>query len=181
MWKAILVRMRRPLHALTCSMTALHHAFELGSGVGLVFQPQLGLAGSFALWGSLFPAWFAVAARGRHPVWDRPLALAAGMSLAGVGVHYAMWPWELRRGVPFLTQAEGLRPRKLPAYNAILYAWAAAAMLALLLETPRGSMRWAVPGVIATIPLSRSARRHFVWIRDQAVTSPAWWNRAFAS
>jgi hypothetical protein len=173
--------MRRPLHALACIGTAFHHAFELGAGVGLVFQPQLGLSGAVALWGTLLPAWFAVAVRGAWPGWERPLALAAGLSLGGVAVHYTMWPWETRRGVPLLTQAEGLRPGHLPAYNAILYGWAAAAALALLRETPRGSRRWAFPGMLATIPLRRSARHHFVWIREQAGHDPAWWNRAFAA
>src|SRR5438132_5569263 len=98
--------MRRPLHALASVGTAAHHAFELGAGVGLVFQPQLGLAGSLALWCTLLPAWFTVAVRGTRPGWEGPLAVAAGLSLGGVALHFTMWPWEVRRGVPYLTGAE---------------------------------------------------------------------------
>jgi hypothetical protein len=173
------MRMRRPFHALTCLGAVSHHAFELSAGVGLVFQPWLGLGGSGALWSVSLPAWWLAAARG-SPAWDRPLALAAGLSLGGAAIHYLLWPWELRGGLPYLTEAEGLRSVNLPAYNAILWGWMAAAGTALLRETPRGARRWAILGVAGALPLRASARHHFVWVREQARTNPAWWNRAFA-
>jgi hypothetical protein len=47
----------RPLHGLTSAGAIAHHGFELGAGVGLVFQPDLGLAGAGALWGIGLPGW----------------------------------------------------------------------------------------------------------------------------
>ena len=91
-----------------------------------------------------------------------------------------MWPVVVRRGLPLLVEAEGLRPESLPAYNALLYGWAGAAVAAVLLETPSGDRRWAVAGLLAAVPLRASARHHFHWIREQAETRPAWWNRALA-
>ena len=38
--------MRRPFTALTAVGTAAHHGYELNAGVGLVFQPWMGLSGS---------------------------------------------------------------------------------------------------------------------------------------
>src|SRR5207237_10339479 len=62
-------QVKRPLHALACLGAASHHAFELAAGVGLVFQPYLGLAGAFALWGISLPAWLAAAVAGSAR-WD---------------------------------------------------------------------------------------------------------------
>ena len=42
--------MRRPLTALTALGAAAHHTYELSAGVGLVWQPQMGLPGSLAFW-----------------------------------------------------------------------------------------------------------------------------------
>ena len=174
-----MIGIRRPFHALTCAGAAAHHAFELGVGVGLVFQPWLGLPGAAVLWGTQLPAWFAAAARGSER-WNGPLAAAAGLSLGGAAIHYTLWPWKLRGGLPYLIEAEGVPPDRLPAYNAVLWAWMAVAAAALIRETPRGLRRWAVVGFAAAVPLRASARHHFVWIREQARTNPAWWNRALA-
>jgi hypothetical protein len=171
--------MRRRWHALTCLAAATHHLFELGAGTGLVFQPYLGLRGAATLWSVALPGWFAAAARGSR-AWDRPLAFLAGLSMGGAAVHFTLWPFEIRRGVPVLVEAEGLRPDQLPAYNAVLYAWALAAALALARETSSGSRRWALAGMLAAVPLRFSARHHFRWIKEQARTNPAWWNRAVA-
>jgi hypothetical protein len=168
---------RRPLHALTSVATAAHHGFELAAGTGLVFQPYLGLPGAGALWTIGLPGWFAAAARGSRR-WDRPLAFLAGLSMGGAAVHFTLWPWDRKRRIPLLIEAEGLSPRQLPAYNAVLYAWALAALAALAAETPRGVRKWAMAGIAAAAPLRFSARHHFTWIREQARTAPAWWNRA---
>ncbi len=171
--------MRRPLHTLTAAGAIAHHAFELVAGVGLVFQPYLGLPGAATLWGIGLPGWLLVAARGSER-WDRLLAVLAGLSLGGAVVHYTLWPVRFRRGLPVLVEAEGLRPASLPTYNALLYAWAATAGAALLIETPREARRWAAAGLVAAVPLRASARHHFRWIREQAEARPAWWNRALA-
>ena len=167
----------RPLHAATAVGATLHHGFELAAGVGLVFQPYLGLAGASAMWGTLFPAWLVVSMRGSRR-WDPMLAFAAGMSLGAAVLHFSLWPWSVRRGLPWLREAEGLRPEHLPAYNAVLYGWASLAAAALAFETPRRSRVWALAGFAATFPLRRTARDHFRWIREEARTNPAWWNRA---
>jgi hypothetical protein len=166
----------RPLHAMTCVATAAHHLFELGAGTGLVFQPYIGLRGAAILWSVGLPGWLAVASRGSRR-WDRPLAFLAGLSIGGATVHFTLWPVEMRR-VPMLVEAEGLKPEHLPAYNAVLYAWAIAAAAALALETPSRARRWALAGALAAVPLRFSARHHFTWIKEQALVNPAWWNRA---
>jgi hypothetical protein len=168
--------MRRPFHALTVAGAAIHHGFELGAGTGLVFQPDLGLAGASALWGAWFPAWFVSAARGPRQI-EPALAFGAGMSVGAVILHFRLWPWERRRGVPVLIEAEGLRPEHIPPYNAVLYAWGIPAALALALETP-GRWRWGLAGFAVAMLFKERAARHFVWLREQAGTNPAWWNRA---
>ena len=169
--------MRRPLHALTAVATAAHHGFELAAGTGLVFQPYLGLRGAGVVWTIGLPGWFASAARGSRR-WDAPLAFLAGLSIGGAAVHFTLWPWEQKGGIPRLTEAEGLRPEQLPAYNAVLHAWALTALAALALETPRAARKWALVGLVTAVPLRFSARHHFSWIREQARTNPRWWNRA---
>jgi hypothetical protein len=158
-------------------MTAAHHLFELGAGTGLVFQPYVGLARAVGLWGSALPAWWVVARRGSHR-WDGPLAFAAGLSVGGTAVHFSLWRWEVRRGVPVLVEAEGLRPDQLPAYNALLYAWGLSGLAALIADTPKRARPWAMAGMLASLPLRMSARHHFQWIKVQARERPAWWNRA---
>ncbi|HJP65091.1 MAG TPA: hypothetical protein VKA30_02170 [Actinomycetota bacterium] len=173
------MRARRPLHALTAAGAAAHHAFELAAGVGLVFQPDLGLAGASAFWAVTLPGWFGLAVRpGRAP--ERLLAFLAGMSAAAGAVHYVLWPVRIRGGLPWLVEAEGLRPQHLPAYNAVLYLWTLSAVTAVAVETPPSERRWAVPGALTAALLSAGVRRHFRWVREQARTHPAWWNRALA-
>lgn len=172
--------MEHPLHLLAAVGTLAHHVFELAAGVGLVFQPELGLAGSGAFWAAALGGWMAVAVAGSASGWTAPLALLAGISVAGVGVHFALWPWRLRRGLPWLTAAEGLRARQLVAYNLLLYAWGAVTALAVAVDTPGAARLWALPGLLAALLFRVSARYHVSWAREQAVTNPAWWNRAFA-
>lgn len=175
------IRIRRPWSAATAGLTAVHHGFELATGVGLVLQPELGLVGSGALWGTQLPAWLVLASRG-GPRWDRILAVWSGAALAGVTVHFILWPLRRSRpGPPVLAEAEGLDARGLAFYNALLYAWGTASALSLALEIPRDRRRWAVAG-LATLPLQLvSARRHFDWVRHESGAHPAWWNRAVAA
>jgi hypothetical protein len=168
---------RRPLAVCAAGGTALHHCFELASGVGLVWQPELGLARAASLWSAQVIAWAGLAARAPKRA-DPVLAALAGASLAGVAVHFWLWPWKLgRAGVPTLTEAEGLSPWQLPAYNAVLCAWAVASAGSLAFELESGSRRYAIAGG-ALLPLFVvSARHHFEWLREQASVNPAWWNR----
>jgi hypothetical protein len=172
--------MKRPFHALAVAGTAAHHVYEVNAGVGLVFQPFMGLPGSIAYWSTNLPALAWAAARGGER-FDKPLAFAAGTGLSGALVHFSLWPWKLRRGLPVLTEAEGLSPLQLPAYNAILWAWIVASVLALLRETPKGARRWFAIGLLNGIPLRLSAKHHFAWAAEQARTNPAWWNRGLQS
>ena len=170
------MKMRRPFTAVATVATAAHHGYELRAGVGLVFQPFLTLPGSVGLWATSLPALLYGAARGGRR-WDAPLANAAGAGLAGALVHFTIWPWEWRAGVPTLTEAEGLSPDQLPAYNAILWLWALSSALAFWRETPKGARRWFVLGALNAIPFRASAKHHFKWATEQARTNPAWWNR----
>ncbi|MGO9856127.1 MAG: hypothetical protein ACLPYY_13920 [Acidimicrobiales bacterium] len=158
-------------------LTAAHHGFELTSGVGLVWQPELGLGPAGALWGAEIPLWVALAARGGRR-WDRLLAVLSGTALAGVFVHFLLWPWRRNRlGIPVLIDAEGLEPRVLPAYNALLHVWGLACALSILHEVRPGARRWSLVG-LATLPLlRRSAQHHFSWLTQEAQRNPAWWNR----
>ena len=169
--------LRRPWTVLAATLTGAHHGFELASGIGLVGQPELGLAGAGALWGTQIPVWVALAAKGGRR-WDRLLAVWSGAALGGAAVHFLIWPWRRSAvGLPVLAEAEGLDDSLLPAYNTLLYAWGAASALSIALELPPGDRRWAVLGLAALPLLRRSAEHHFSWIVDQAATRPAWWNR----
>src|SRR5919204_437851 len=84
-------------------------------------------------------------------------AFAAGMSAGAVALHYVMWPWERRAGLPWLTEAEGLRAGHLPAYNAILWTWGGAAVVALARETPGRWLPVAVAGYAAALAFRPSA------------------------
>lgn len=171
---------REPLRPLVLARAAgmvAHHGFELAAGVGLVFQPELGLAGAAALWAAVVAGDVALLAPRRSPR-GRLRAAAAGLSLAGVVVHYVVWPWELRRGVPRLLAAEGFSRRQLPFYDVVLLAWAAAAAGSLLVDVRGRRRRWALVGVLAVPPLVGSARHHFAWVGERAREAPAWWNRA---
>jgi hypothetical protein len=167
----------RPLVVIRVAGMVAHHAVELGAGVGLVFQPELGLPGAAALWAAVVAAELLVLGPYRSGA-ERLRAAAAGTTLAGVGVHYMLWPWEVRGGLPRLCQAEGLSSAQLPWYEAVLLAWAAGAVGSLAVDVGGGRRRWALVGVVAAPLLARSARHHFAWVTDQARTRPRWWNRA---
>jgi hypothetical protein len=170
-------RLRRPFAVAAVAGTAAHHGFELASGVGLVWQPELGLARAGAVWMVELIGWAALAARGGQRA-DGALAVLAGASLAGVGVHFVLWPWKRGPlGLPLLTEAEGLSPRQLPVYNMILWGWATASAGSLAFEIPRASRPWALAGAASLPAFVVSARHHFEWVNEQAETNPSWWNR----
>ena len=139
----------------------------------------LGFPGALAASAALNAGWLAAATRRRPP--DALLAASTGIAVGVPLLHFTLWPWERWRGVPVLTEAEGLPVRLLPVYNALLYAWAASGVAALVVDTPRRHRRvgaMALAGVLASRPL---VRRHFVWIEREARRNPRWWNRAWRS
>jgi hypothetical protein len=168
---------QRPWTALAAASTAAHHVFELSNGIGLVWQPELGLAGAGALWGTEIPIWIALAARGNERC-DKALAAGSGANIASVLVHFLLWPSRRNRvGLPMLTEAEGLDASLLPAYNLLLYFWAVASALSIVREISPRDRRWALVGFAALPLMRKSARHHFLWLTEQAATNPAWWNR----
>ncbi len=169
-------RRPRPLAVLRTAGMIAHHGFELGCGAGLAFQPELGLPGAAALWLAVAAGDVAVASS-THRWSSRIRALAAGLGFAGAAVHYVVWPWRLRRGIPRLLQAEGLRPSQLPVSDVILLGWAAAAAGSLLADVERGSRRWAAPGLAVVPALMALAHHHVRWVGEQARDAPRWWNR----
>jgi hypothetical protein len=166
----------RPFSALTALGTAGHHTFEVRSGVGLVFEPFLGRRGALVLWSVLLPGHLVLSLDDSR--FERQLALANGAALAGGLVHFAEWPWELRGALPSLTEAEGMTPDRVPAYNRVLQSWVLAGALALLLETPRRALPWALAGLALGEPFRRSARHHFRWARERAREEPERWSPA---
>jgi hypothetical protein len=170
--------MRRPFTILNALGTAAHHAFELNAGVGLVFEPFVGRRGAIAMWSFGLPAWATTAARARSRGAERWIAVNNGAGLAGAIVHFVLWPWELRKGIPRLTQAEGMTAERLGTYNAVLQLWTLAAAFAIAFETPRHAHRWALAGLLLAEPLRRSATHHFRWAREQALLEPDRWSPA---
>jgi hypothetical protein len=171
------MRLRRPFAAGSTLGLLAHHAFETRAGVGLVFEPQLGRRGAFALWGAYFPLMLHAAARGgaarRHLS-----AFNAGIGVAGALVHFKAWPWSLHGGLPMLDEAEGLREDQLPAYNSVLWFWMACSAASLLTETGAGSRRFALAGLLSFPVSLASARHHFRWAREQAWLEPERWSPA---
>ncbi len=170
------LRPRRPFTVMTALGTAAHHTFEVRAGVGLVFEPFIGRRGAIALWAIGLPAWAIAAWLGEGKAVERWLALNNGAGLGGGIVHYVVWPWELRGGIPQLVEAEGMGPEQLPAYNRVLQLWVLAGALALALETPRHARRWAFAGLLLGEPLRRSAIHHFRWAHQQAERDPERWS-----
>lgn len=171
------MRLRRPFAALSTLGLLAHNTFETRAGVGLVFEPQLGRRGAYALWGGLIPLGLLAAVRDGQRA-ERLSAFNAGVGVAGVAVHFKAWPWSLHGGLPMLDEAEGLGEAQLPAYNAVLLAWGVAAALSLSTETGHGSRPFALAGLLSFPILLGSARHHFRWAREQARLDPQRWSPA---
>jgi hypothetical protein len=173
-------RQSRPLALAAAVGAAAHHGYELASGAGLVWQPEFGLGPAAALWTAQIGSWVGLAWRGPRRA-DPVLAALSGASLAGVAAHFVLWPHKRGfAGLPELTKADGLASWQMPTYNTILRAWALASAGSIALEVPRGSRRWSLLGG-ALLPLFVvSARHHFKWVKEQAASNPAWWNRGVA-
>jgi hypothetical protein len=170
------LRPRRPFSVLTAVGTAAHHTFEVRAGVGLVFEPFIGRRGAVAMWSAGLPAWALAAWVKEGESVEKWIALNNAAGLAGAIVHFIEWPWERRRGIPYLTEAEGMTAEQLAPYNAVLHLWTLAGMLAVTLETPRHARKWALAGLLLGEPLRRSAIHHFRWAREQAERDPERWS-----
>jgi hypothetical protein len=170
--------MLKPLNALATLGAAGHNGFERWAGVGVFLEPWIGRRATNVLWGVTLPVGFERALRGGDR--DGPLlAFNAGLAIAGTAVHFVDWPWSLRWGlVPWLDEAEGLRPEQLPAYNAILSAWLLGGVGSVLLETRREHLPYALAGVATAPLLLESARHHFAWAKQQARRDPGHWSSA---
>jgi hypothetical protein len=173
---APVVRPRRPFSVLTALGTAAHHTFEVRAGVGLVFEPFLGRQRAVALWTGALPAWVLAAWLADGERLEKWIALNNAAGLAGGIVHFIEWPWELRGGIPYLTEAEGMTAEQLRPYNRVLHLWTLAGLLAVVFETPPHARKWALLGLALGEPLRRSAVHHFRWARLQAQREPERWS-----
>ena len=167
----------RPFHSAAAALTAVHQGVELALGTGIIGQAQLGFPGALAASTVMDAGWFALAQRRRPP--ERLLAFGTGVAVGVPLVHFTLWPWKVRRGIPVLTEAEGLPPSAMGLYNAILYAWAAAGLLAVVRETPKRHRWWMAAGLASIAAIRPAAQAHFRWIEAESRRNPKWWNRAW--
>lgn len=176
-----MARRRRPfmpLNALATLGAAAHNGFERYAGVGVFLEPWIGRRATNVLWSTTLPVGFIRALMGDDR--DRPMmAFNAGIAIAGMGVHFADWPWSLRWGfLPWLDEAEGLTPKQLPYYNTLLWLWLAGGVGSVALETRRSHLKYALAGVATAPLLLESARHHFAWAKQQALRDPEYWSAA---
>ena len=167
--------LRRPFTVMTALGTAAHHTFEVRAGVGLVFEPFIGRRGAIALWAIGLPAWAIAAWLGEGKAVERWLALNNGAGLGGGIVHYVVWPWELRGGIPQLVEAEGeaqAAARLQPGSAAVGTCRCAGARAGD--PAPRAAL--GVSGLLLGEPLRRSAIHHFRWAHQQAERDPERWS-----
>lgn len=100
---------------------------------------------------------------------DALLAFNAGISIAGVVVHFVEWPWSRRLGfLPWLDEAEGFEPNLLFPYNTILWLWMIGGVGSALFETRRSDLKYVAAGIATAPLLLASARHHFAWAAQQA-------------
>lgn len=168
---------RRVLLSLPGALTAGHQLVELGAGSGVIGQRHVGLVPAASLSLLTDAVWVAAALRDRGR-WERAMAVGAGTAMAAPVLHYTLFPWRLRFGVPVLVEAEGLRGPPLVGYVALLYAWAGAGVLALI-AVPRRRRRWALLGVGLAAAFRQLAADHAGWIAAESTRNAQWWNRAW--
>lgn len=164
---------RRARLALPGVMTAAHQALELGFGSGVIGQRHVGLAPAVALAVLADAGEVALALDRRR--WDRTLAMAAGTAVAASALHFTLFPWRLRFGVPVLEEAEGLQGGRLAGYVVVLYAWGAAGAAAGL-AIPSGRRRWMLPlrKQPTSAPRRRAAAPASATGADRKTSVPRW-------
>lgn len=167
---------RRPVTRMSAVSLAGHVLYELLAGVGAPFASVLGAAPAAGLW-TLGTAEVVARARTAPRSSDGAFATANGIALAAVVAHLVGWPRRWRRGLPWLTECEGLGPEMMPAYNAVVYAGGASALVALATEN-RSAPLWRAVGPLAAVPfLVRLQHWEHRRLRAEAARRPGWWNR----
>ena len=157
-----------------------HVFYGLVAGVGMPFASVIGAAPAATLFGLGGVVAFREA--GRLPrSRDTTFAVLNGFFLSAVLAHLSAWPRTSRRGLPWLTECEGLSGRLMPPYNLMLYASGVAAVGGLL-ETGRGrGWRGVAPAVLVpavVVPwLIGEQHRDHARLVAQAQRRPGWWNR----
>jgi hypothetical protein len=171
---------RRPWTRVGTAGVCAHVFYELGAGVGMPLASLLGPGPAAALFGGGGVVAFREA--GRQPrSRDTAFAVLNGVFLSAVVAHFSAWPRLWRRGLPWLTECEGLSGRLMPPYNVLLYGSGIAAVGGLV-ETGRGhGWRAVVPAVLvpaAVVPwLVGEQHRDHARLMAQAQRRPGWWNR----
>ena len=164
------------LAALPGATTAAHQLVELCLGSGVIGQHRVGLPAATALSFMVDAGWVAMALD--HRDWHRGLALAAGTAIAAPALHYTLFPWRLRFGVPVMEEAEGQHGLALTGYVAVLYVWGVSGVVATR-RLPRSSRGWTIAGMALAVAFRQLASSHLIWIRQEAERTPRWWNRAW--
>jgi hypothetical protein len=153
-----------------------HVFYELVCGVGMPLASVAGPAPAAVSWAAGTTYAFRVTARDRKPPGDMAFALLNGLFLSAVLAHFAYWPKRYVKGVPWLTECEGLRGTVMAPYNLILYLSGIAAVGGLR-ESGRAALRGAVVPVVLVPLLVAIQHYEFKRLRTQALRRPAWWNR----
>lgn len=165
-----------PVTALPAVMTAAHQLLELCAGSGVIGQHRVGLPAAVSLATLLDAGWAAMALGERR--WERALALGAGTAMAAPALHYTLFPWRVRCGIPVLEEAEGLKGLPLASYVTLLYLWGVSGVVATR-RLPSSSRPWTLAGIGVAVAFRQLAFHHLVWIQAEARRNPRWWNRVW--
>ena len=168
-------RARRPWTRLGAIATGAHVFYELAAGVAMPFASQVGPIGAATAFGASSTLVYREAGR-QPPSRDSAFSIVNGVFLSAVIGHFASWPRTTVAGLPWLTECEGLTGRLMPAYNAILYVSAVAAIGGLI-ENRRGGLRGAVAPLALVPLLVFETPREYTRLQIQARRRPRWWNR----
>jgi hypothetical protein len=183
--------MKKAFATLTVGAVAAHHVIETAGGLGLPGEPVLGRRNAAVGWTAAFAANLALVSRmassestrttrvrkrsrpgttraraGRDVARNAAIGFANGAYQALALQHYVDWPWIVRRGLPILTEAEGLPQNLLPPYNAALLSTIAASTAAVISSRRSRAFALGHCAGLATLPLQpASARHHIDWWR----------------
>ena len=153
-----------------------HLGYELGAGVGVPLASRVGPPVACGGYAGALAAAYGGAGRLHGSRGVTVFAALNGVFLAAVLNHYARWPRDPERRIPWLVECEGLRGRVIGPYNVMLQA-VLVSSLAGLVENREG-WRWGLGFAVGTF--------HFFWwatpreydrLVEQARHRPRWWNR----
>ena len=165
-----------PPQSATCGDDGRPSAVGASAGSGIIGQHRVGLPAAATLSILADAGWAAMGLGDRR--WQRALAVGAGTAMAAPALHYTLFPWQLRFGLPVLEEAEGLEGWPLAVYVALLYAWGISGVAATR-QLPRHNRRWTLAGVGLAVAFRQLALAHLIWIRAEVARNPQWWNRAW--